>query len=507
MSKTGYKTLKAILASLVMGTAAIGGAVSASAMAQEEEQSISPNVAKPLGEAYTLGQEQENYPAAISILDNLLAQRGGSMSPFELATAYEMRGTFKVQIKDYNGALADLERSLSYNALNQDRQRQIRYYIAQLYFQEERYSEAARYLQEYINFQINSGQNVSAQTYYLLAASYSSMEDWRSARRPMEQAIAKSTERKQNWYELLSAIYYNSGDESARGDLLVTMIGYWPNNKLYWEQLAGAYSQAGREADAAAVLELAYRNGLLTDPVKIVALIQYWSLLENPYRGGQLLEKEMAAGNIPSTQENLELLAQLWNLSREQKKAAEALTKAAAIAPTGELYYRLGQVYFADEQWAKAEETLRTAINRGGLTSKQTGDAWLLIGNAIYNVDTESNVQRNKAIQAWSTARNYSTSRTAANGWIEYVRSIQRIERESCQVERKRAIKRYDDEKERCETNIDIYDRVGSAASNISEDGINYCRALVKSSYNEDKGIITFENGETEERVSAACRI
>lgn len=511
MSKSGYKSIKAILTSMALGVCLVaGGMIANPVLAQEEDaeqQTLSPNVAKGLGEAYALGQEQENYTAAIAKLDQVFAQRGGSMTAFEKATAYEMRGTFKVQIKDYNGALRDLEAALAQNALSVDRVRQIRYYIAQLYFQEERYAEAARYLQEYINFQRSTGETVNANTYYLLGAAYAAMEDWRSARSPLEQAIRSGSDRKQSWYELLSAVYYNLGDESARGDLLVRMIGYWPNKKIYWEQLAGAYSTAGRESDAAAVLELAYRAGLIQDADKIIALVQYYSVLDNPYRGGKLLSKEMAAGNIPVTQQNLELLAQMWNLAREQKKAADALERAAAMAPSGKLYYRLGQVYFADEQWAKSEETMRKALARGGLTSKQVGDAWLLIGNAQYNIDTESDVQRNKAKDSWRKATNYSGSRKAANGWIEYVRSIQRIECQSCDVERKRAERRYNEEKERCQTNIDIFDRVGSAAAQISEADIAACRALLESTYVVNTGIITYKDGTTEERVGQACRI
>lgn len=506
MSKISLNTVKALMAGLVLGSASVGAAVLAPAQAmqdEEEQQTLSPKVAKALGEAYTLGEEQDQYGSAIVVIDNLLAQRSGSMTPFELATAYEIRGSFKVRSTppDYQGALRDFESALRQNSFNEERTRQLRFNVAQLYFQEERYAEAAQYLQEYITFQQNAGQNINANTWYLLAAAHAGTENWRAARRPMENAIADMDEPKQNWYELLNAIYNQVGDESARGDLLVRMIGIWPNEESYWSQLAGAYSQAGRENDAAAVLELAYRAGLIDDPAKIIALIQYYSVLENPYRGGKLLEREMASGRIPETTQNLELLAQMWNLAREQKKAIEVLTRLADISDTGEVSYRLGQVYFADEQWSNAENTLRQALNKGGLTSAQTGDAWLLIGNAQYNIDTESDVQRQKALESWRRARNYSSSSRAANGWITYVESLIRIERDARRVELKRAEQRYKDDVKRCRSIIEIFERVGGSTT-TSVEQLQSCERLVASEFDASTGIITYEDGETQDLTS-----
>ena len=507
MSNRSWKSLKVVAGLFVLATSSLVMAGTSQAVAQEDEcgsQTLSPNVAKPLGEAYELGNADQ-YAAAISAVDNLLAQRSGSMSPYELATTYEIRASFKSQLDppNYPGSLADFERALAQNALCDKRQRQIRFFIAQLYYTQERYPEAARFLEEYIAYANSIGENIDANTYYLLAGAYVAQNNFSRARNPMEQALRKLDEPKKAYYDLMNYIYSEVGADSQRGDLLVTMIGYWPEDGNYWGQLAGAYSQAGRDADAATVLELAYKAGIITDAPKILSLIQYYSVLDNPIRGAVLLEKEMAAGNIERSQKNLELLAQLYNLAREQKKALVPLRQAAEISPDGELFYRLGQVYFADEQWREAERALTQAINRGGLNNRQTGDAWLLIGNARYYVDTNSRAQRRRAIEAYRRASNYSTSRTAARGWIDYINAVTNTEDRQCNVEILQAVERYNNAISRCETIIDVFRRVGPTP-NITQESVDECNQFTASTINEETATISFDDGTTE--AGPACR-
>ena len=502
MSKQSWKTFKAAVASLGLAVSAVALVGIPTAAAQEENPTLSVNVARELGEAIELSNTDQ-FAQAITVIDNLLAQRSGSMQPYELATAYEIRGTFKVNIENYAGALADFERALAQGGLPEARERQVRFNVAQLYFQEERFAEAARFLQEYISFAQSSGQEVDANTYYLLGASYYATENFRQARRPLETALRLLTEPKKAYYDLMNAVYNELGAESERGDLLVTMINYWPEDSSYWGQLAGAYSQAGRDADAATVLELGYKAGIITNSGQILSLIQYYSVLDNPIRGAELLEKEMASGNIERTQKNLELLAQLYNLAREQKKALVPLREAAQLSGTGELFYRLGQVYFADEQWRNAEQALVDAVNKGGLSGRQLGDAWLLIGNARFNQDTNSPRQRRRAIEAFRRSTNYSTSRTAAQGWITYIRAIINTEQRQCDVELLQAIERYKNGIQRCETIVDVFRRVGPTGS-ITQEAVDECNRFTASSIDEANGTITFEDGTTE--AGPACK-
>ena len=522
------KQLKAILASFSLGLAGIVAMSASSPALAQSEGTLSAPVARELGSAFEIIQAagdnagDAEFRQAITVIRNLLNSRGGSMSPYELATAYELLGNYQFQTTppDYTGALRSFENAVNQNALPPQRQTQIRYNIAQLYFQEERYAEARRFLQDFIRIQQSEGVAINGNTWYLLAAANTALEDYRGARSPMENALqaherevnAGTTRRKKSYYDLMNAIYSQVGANSERGDLLVRMISYFPEDASYWTQLAGAYSQAGRDEDAAAVLELAYRNGFVTDETRIIQLVQYYSLLNNPYRGGTLLEREMAAGNVQRTQKNLELLAQMWNLAREQKRAAEVLTQAAALSADGELYYRLGQVYFADEQWRLAEENLTNALNRGGISGRDRGNIWLLIGNARYNIDTNSPAQRARAREAWrrvaQTSGASNTDRQSAAGWINYVNAVEKTECDQDRTERTVKLDNYRKDRASCESIIAIADRAENAlATGFSQERITQCRGLLGSTIDEDTSIITFADGTVDgEAIPGYCR-
>lgn len=508
MSNMFHKSFMALSAGafiLAAGATTMTVTSVAPAMAQDDDEeenanrSLSRNVAEDVQEAYIEASENENYAQAIAIIDRLIQQRGGSMTPYESATVYSLRAQFRAGLDnpDYSLILQDLERAVSFGALGADQERQIRFSMAQIYFQEERYDDAIRLLTEYIQYQESIGETINANTYRLLAGAYVNQDKFQQARRPMETALRLSRQEgdpDKSYYAVMNYIYSELSLQSERGELLEEMINIWPEESDYWAQLAGIYSGLDRQQDAAAVLELGYRAGIITEEAKIISLIQYFTNLENPYRAATLLEQEMAAGNIERTQENLELLAQAYNLAREQKRALEPLSEAAQMAPTGELYYRLGQIYFADEQWEQAISSLRQAINRGGIDSDDVGDAWLLIGNAQYNIDTNSPEQRRQAMDAWRRATNYSSSRRTASGWISYLEQVIATERRQDQVEQAQRQEAYRAERRRCQTNVEIYERLG-AGSDMTEDDVARCRRILESRWENNQ--IVFPNGDT----------
>ena len=508
MSKYRWNTLKALMASVLIATCAyMTPGLVLSAAAQDEDggdQTLSVPVARVLGEAYELSQvEPPQFQQAISSIDQLIAQRRDRMTPYELATAYEMRGSFKGGLTppDYAGALRDFEAALAAGGMNEERQRQIRFIIAQLYYTQERYPEAARFLREYIDYATSIGKNVDANTYYLLAASYVAMQDFRNARRPMEQALQKhraSGDRPQeSYYSLMNYVYSEIGAQSERGDLLVEMVNLWPGNGQYWAQLSASYSEAGREDDAAATLELAYKAGILEGEDRILSLVSYYSFLENPYRGALLMEREMAAGNVQRNKNNLERLAQMYTQAREQRRALVPLREAAAISPDGDLYYNLGLVLFGDEQWVPAEEAFLNALNRGGLDGRKTGNAWLLIGNARFFLDSESASQQRRAIEALRRAQNYSSSRRDATDWITYIRDVQRTVCNQCRVEILQTVERFTQDRRRCGTILDVVRRVG-LTSTITQEQVDRCNLLLEATVNETSGDVTLADGTVE---------
>ncbi len=390
-------------------------------------QQLDPGVAKVLSEVFELQNlKPPQLQPALQKLNDLVAARP-NMKPYDKSTTLQMRGSIKVQLDDYQGALRDFQAALDAGGLPPNQNNQLRYFIAQIQFQLENYQAAITGLNQWIASARAEGVPVDANAYYLLAAAYTQVKppNWRAAQGPAEQAIATRAEPKKSDHDLLNLIYSELNDNSRRGPLLEKMINLWPGERSYWVQLSGFYSTTGKDQDAFSVLEVAYRAGLLTRESELITLINYYSYFDNPYRGARLMEREMEAGRIAKTVKNLTLLSQLWSQAREHKRAIPVLQSAAQSSGDGELFYRLGQVLLADEQYAAADRALTQAINKGGMNAKKTGDAWLLIGTARFSAaKPEDCDQRARARQAFVNAQRYPESARQASDWVRYIDAI-----------------------------------------------------------------------------------
>jgi len=459
------KRVRLKLASVVcaaMAGAAVIAVAPAPALAQEEgegggrrvSQTLDPRVARTLQTVFEQMQA-EQYREALGALNELISQRGDSMKPFDRATTYELRGSVKVNLEDFRGAMRDFSVALNQNALPPERNNQLRYFIAQLNFQLEDYQAAITGLNEWIRAARAAGETVDPNAYYLLAAAHvqNTPANYRAAEGPVEQALAGAADPNKSYFDLANLIYSELNASAKRTSLLERMVALWPGEKSYWTQLSGIYSQAGRDRDAFSTIEVAYRAGLLETESELLTLVQYYSFFENPYRGAVMLNREMNAGNISRNQNNLVLLSQLWSQAREHKRSIPILREAAQGATTGELYYRLGQVLLADEQYRDAQRALENALNRGGMNRRETGDAWLLLGTARFSqAGPEDTAIWSNARQAFVNAQRYEAARRQASDWIVYIDAVVNTYNEQKALEEQQRRERCEDELNRLET-------------------------------------------------------
>lgn len=468
MTEMRWKKLKvfcAASAAALAAAAVISPAPAAAQQCPEEDrgpsETLSARVGQELQRIYEELMNAERFQEARAALDQLLSQRGGSMSAFERATVLELRGSVKVQLEDFRGAQSDFQSALQTNALPQARSNQLRYFVSQLHFQLEDYQAAIRGLNEWIEYAQRCGVTVDPNAYYLLAAAYVQLEppNYRGALPHAEKAKAGTPEPRKSFYDLLNLIYSELGEAAKRTSLLEEMINHWPAEKSYWTQLSGLYNNSGRDRDAFAVLEVAYRAGLLSSENELKTLIQYYSFFNNPYRGAEMLEREMNAGNIKRTQDNLVLLSQLWSQSREHKKSIPILREASRASSKGELAYRLGMVLLADEQYAAAEQALELALNKGGMDRDDTGDAWMLLGTARFSqAGPEDTAIWASARTAFVNAQRYEKARRQATEWISYIDAVRTTYEAQKRLERQQEIERCQAELQRLEQQERIRD-------------------------------------------------
>ncbi len=448
MFEKRWKFAKVLISASAVALAAAAGGPAMAQQCQAEESGNSKTLDTRVAQSLQVIFEQmqaEQYQAALAGLNQLISQRGDSMKGFDRATTFELRGSVKASLEDYRGAQRDFQVALDTNELPASRQNQLRYFISQLNFQLEDFQGAIRGLNAWIQNARACNETVDTNAYYLLAAAYVQLNppNYRSALGPAENAVSGLTEPKKGNYDLLNLIYSELGERNKRTALLEQMVNYWPGEKSYWTQLSGAYSTGGKDREAFSVLEVAYRAGLLTTESELKTLVQYYSFFDNPYRGAKMLEREMGAGNIKRNQDNLILLSQLWSQAREHKKSIPILREAASGSSKGSLSYRLGQVLLADEQYRESQRALETALNKGGMSRKDTGDAWLLLGTARFSqAGPEDTAIWRNARRAFVNAQSYEGARKRASDWITYIDAVTNTYKAGKELEKRQILER-----------------------------------------------------------------
>jgi len=92
----------------------------------------------------------------------------------------------------------------------------------------------------------------------------------------------------------------------------------------------------------------------------------------------------------------------------------EPLSRAADLAPTGNLYVHLAQIHMLDERWDEAISVLRKGLAKGGLNDPGTVE--LMLGIAYYNEQ-----QLQEARSWFGQAQRSGGTRQQAEIWLQHV--------------------------------------------------------------------------------------
>jgi len=342
----------------------LGLLLAGQASGQDQNQSLDVRVARELMEAYELfGEEQ--FQESLTALNQIVADFP-DMKPFDRATVLQIRGSVHVNLENLEAALDDFATALNLDALNQETQNQLRFNVAQLYFVTEQYEESVR---EFERWMATEGVEPTHASYFMLAAAYYNLDQPRESIAPIDRAIELAPEPEKRYYDLKNVVLSELEMTPERTRLMETMISIWPDQLSYWRQLASLYMDQGEDRKSFSTLEAAYLNGLIESEGDIVVLAQYYSSFNNPHRGAQMLEKEMDAGNVERSVENLELLSQLWSQAREHREAIPVLREAAQKAEDGNLYFRLGQALMASGITSRPKRRWRAPSTRVASTT------------------------------------------------------------------------------------------------------------------------------------------
>jgi tetratricopeptide (TPR) repeat protein len=352
--------------------------------------------------------EAQRYAEAEKALERLSWSR---LNPHERAQAERLYGYIAYGQAKNDVAIERLSESLAEDALPPADQADVLFQIAQIQAVERRWKDTIATLEDW--FEIV--ERPSSVAYFLMALSHYQLEDLDAALLPAKKAVQIAKTPQPAWLQLLLAIHLTRKDYAAATPILDQMIALYPNTgKDYWLQLSALHGVREDQARALAVLEVAYRKGILTDDRDLLRLLQLTLARGIPYRAAEAFETEMAADHFRDDPEALELLSAAWILAREVPKAEEPLARAAELVAKGELYVRLAQIQMLQEEWGEAAATLRKALAKGGL--REPAQVQLLLGIAYYN---ERDLR--EARTWFAHAQQSGATREQAQTWLEHI--------------------------------------------------------------------------------------
>jgi len=321
----------------------------------------------------------EQYAEARARLSDMRLDR---LSPFERSRYEQLMFNLDMINEDYPAARGHLQAAIDSGGLNPQEVSTMRYQMAQLFVQEEKYPEAAAALEAWLATE----PMPNSAAYYLLAASYYYQELYDKALPPAQKAVELAGESPQEgWLSMLSSLLILKEDYAGAIPVLRRMVNLFPEKKAHWQQLSQLYIQVEDYKTGLVVMEFANHGGMLTEDREIRQLSDLYMMQEMPYRSALLLESALEEEKIEENLRAYESLANAWVASREFEKAVPVLGQAAELSDNGALYERMGEVLVQLENWEESIAAFENAIDKGDL--RDTAYVQYLIGFSYFNLE------------------------------------------------------------------------------------------------------------------------
>jgi len=349
------------------------------------------------------------------------APASDKLSSYERSKVYQIQASIAAQQERYNDAIGFFSSMISEEDTSPVEKEQATFNIAQLYMVTEQFQNAVNILEKWFQ----TAESPAPSAYFWLCQGYLQLEDYKKALSPCTDTIRVAQERDvpviENWVRAAVVSYQQSGDlENATNWIKYALLN-WPKRD-YWIQYVSMMSQRGLEKQELAAYEIAYKQGFLTRETEIVRLAQMYQYHQIPFKAVKVLEKGIADGIVEESRKHLELLANVYTLSKEYGDAVDPLQKAAALANEGKLWERLAQTYLQDEEWDKASDALSKAISTGGISNPFR--TRILEGMALANSGEFSKAEA-KFKEARKDAKD-ARERNQIKGWLRYVEDEKR---------------------------------------------------------------------------------
>ena len=405
--------------------------------ALERQKTI--KVPDPENEGKFIEKEEDDpdYAKARELLTELLNNRS-EMKSYDRSVMWNYWGYIYFSDEDYDQAMYAYEQLLKEPEATVPLRTASLLTLAQLNLVKENWDKGIQLILQWMS----EVENITAQSYYLLASAYYQKEDFVKARSNMEEAIrlaeVEGYRPKEGWYTLLAACFTELKDKKIIGPeyaleqqvgIYEILVNYYPK-KLYFLQLGGTYQQMDRQDDYMLTLKAAYDKDLLNKEGEYLALAQMLLLKKNPYWAAQVIvagqEKQITIKDektgdeevvsvVKEKEKTLKLLADSWRMAQEIDKAIPVLEKAAKMSKDGDTYVLLGNLYLFEDRMKESITAIENGLKKPKVKSRS--QALLVLGQAHFELQNFDEAK--KHFRAAARDENKRIKKTA-NSWIKY---------------------------------------------------------------------------------------
>lgn len=330
------------------------------------------------------------------------------------ALVLQMLGYAEMGQNNYKSAIDYLRRSLALDRLPESAKYNVGYMVAQLYAAEEQYEQALQFASQWFKTLTEPTPDQAI----FMANIFAQTGDYKSAIPYTEQAIATAAEPKESWYQMLVASHFELKNYQQAATALETLIKLHPKKSEYWEQLASVYMALNQEMRGLAVLQLAWKTGVLKKESSIRSMVQLAISRGIPDHAARLLQAAMDQELLPRDKIWQDMLANAWLAARESAQAIAAFETLAGITDEGDPWIRIATIHSEKGEWQPAETALAQGLR---LKLKEPGKAWLMLGI----VKTEQS-KFDEGLDAFKKARTFGDAEKQANTWIKYAEDLRR---------------------------------------------------------------------------------
>lgn len=385
----------------------------------------------------------EKYTEALSVLEPMTEKY--KEKPYALAQVYQIMSYIYSAQSQYKKSVDLLIKAINLKQLPYRAEQTMLLRAGQLYNATENYKEMLKYTLKWLKHAVNPASSA----YETLASAYIQNQQLSKAVCPLFLALKTwypEEQRKQKsylakvqkaiddelpppaprvvrlpkkaWYTLLFSMHYRLKDIDGAINIMKAGLHYYPVEKNFWTQLGAVYAQKEDFKNATAVMDLAYRQNLLTKSSEYRATASNYTYVNVPYRAAIIMEDGLHKGIIENEAKNWRAAAGNWQQAQENAKSAKAYDKAGELGQTGKYFINEGDIYARMEKWQKAATAYGKALTKDKLKKNEEGRAHLNMGIAYFNLGNYT-----KAIRSLRKATKFKKQKRSANQWMTYAQA------------------------------------------------------------------------------------